>query len=383
MEKSPGANIIEHFKDLEDPRVERTKRHLLLDMMVITICAVLCGAEHWTQVETYGKAKLSWFKTFLSLPNGIPSHDTFGRVFAMLEPDQLTQCFTNWIRAVADITEGQVVAIDGKALRHSFDTAGGKAAIYMVSAWACANRLVLGQVKVDDKSNEITAIPRLLDILELAGCIVSIDAMGCQKAIAGAIVDKGADYVLSLKGNQGTFHDEVVQYFGWAESIDFKDIEYDYDEETDGNHGRVEVRRVWTTSNVDWFQDRHLWKGLKSIIMVERERIVFGRNPRESVERAYYISSLPGDCAKRLADAIRSHWGIENRLHWVLDVAFVEDQSRIRQGYAAQNMSVFRHIALNLLKHENTLKAGIKTKRLNAAWDHDYLLKVLAADLNF
>ena len=374
MKKVPVHTVFEYFGCMPDPRIDRTKDHKLLDIIVIAICAVICGADGWVGVEEFGKSKLDWFKQFLDLPNGIPSHDTFGRVFSRLDREKFAECFANWIAAVASLTAGEVVAIDGKTLRRSFDTASSKGAIHMVSAWACENGLVLGQVKTDEKSNEITAIPKLLDVLDISGCIVTIDAMGCQKKIAEKIIDEEGDYIFGLKGNQGTLNDDVRNFFQYAEGEKFKDIPHDYAETVDGDHGRIETRRVWCTSDTDWFQEKDLWKGLASFGMVESERIV---GDKTSIERRYFISSLAGDDAEQFGKAVRQHWQIENTLHWTLDLSFREDDSRIRSGSAAENMAVLRHIALNLLKKERSVKLGVKNKRLKAGWDDDYRLKVL------
>ncbi len=309
MKKVPVHTIFEYFGSMPDPRIDRTKDHKLLDIIVVAICAVICGADGWVGVEEFGKSKLDWFKQFLDLRHGIPSHDTFGRVFSRLDRERFAECFANWIAAVASLTAGEVVAIDGKTLRRSFDTASSKGAIHMVSAWACENGLVLGQVKTDEKSNEITAIPRLLDVLDISGCIVTIDAMGCQKKIAEKIVNKEGDYIFGLKGNQGTLNDDVREFFQYAEAEKFKDIPYDYAETVDGDHGRIETRRVWCTSDTDWFQEKDLWKGLASFGMVESERIV---GEKTSVERRYFISSLAGDDAEQFGKAVRQHWQIES-----------------------------------------------------------------------
>jgi predicted transposase YbfD/YdcC len=374
MKLKPRISIAEHFEDLEDPRIERSKEHLLIDILTIAILAVICGADGWVGIETYGRAKYKWLKTFLALPNGIPSHDTFSRVFARLDPEQLQACFLSWVRSVSRTSDGEVIAIDGKTVRRSYDEGKDKGAIHMVSAWASQNRLVLGQRKVDDKSNEITAIPELLKVLDLHGCIVSIDAMGTQKQIARQIIEQGGDYVLALKGNQGNLFEDVQQLFEWAQLQGFKDIEHDFYETLDAGHGRIEKRRCWTLGQVEGLIDADKWAQLASVTMVESLRQCEGETSREV---RYYISSLPPD-AKRLAESIRTHWSIENPLHWVLDVAFREDECRIRTGHAPENFTVLRHLALSALNQEKTAKVGIKNKRLRAGWDDDYLLKVLA-----
>jgi predicted transposase YbfD/YdcC len=367
------TSIAAHFAALPDPRVDRMKLHSLHDILVIAICAILCGADDWASIELFGKAKESWFRKFLDLPHGIPSHDTFGRVFAALDAEAFSKCFVSWIQAIAELSCGEVVAIDGKTLRRTFDRAAEKAAVHMVSAWASANRMVLGQVKTADKSNEITAIPKLLDMLALKGCIVTIDAMGCQKEIVAKIVEKEADYVLGLKGNQGTLHALVEAYFREALKADFAGVEYSYHETAERAHGRQEVRRIWCTSDLDWFERIDDWAKLRSIAMVERERVVAGQ---KSIEKSYYISSLIGRSAKRFGKATRDHWGVES-MHWTLDMAFREDESRMRMGNAAANLATMHHIALNLLKQEKTAKVGVKNKRLKAGWDESYLLKLL------
>ena len=379
MALSPGSPIITHFATLTDPRIDHTKRHHLLDILTIALCAILCGADEWVAMEQFGNAKREWFDTFLILPNGIPSHDTFGRVFAALDPDQFHACFLAWVQSTVTLTEGAVIACDGKTVRRSHDRGAGKTAIHMVSAWASANRLVLGQVAVAEKSNEITAIPALLDLLMLKGCIVTIDAMGCQTAIAQTIIDREADYVLALKENQEVVYHEVVHLFADAEATDFADYDHDAAETLDGGHGRVEVRRYWTISDPTTLA--HLdpdgaWAGLRGIGMVEAERREKGRAGKITRETRYYLTSL-GDAAT-FGRAVRSHSGIENGLHWVLDIAFREDESRARAGASAENLVVLRHLALNLLKQEQSAKVGIKNKRLKAGWDERYLLKVIA-----
>lgn len=367
----PALTIATYFEKLEDPRIERTRLHLLSDILTIAICAVICGADGWVEVEQYGVAKYPWLTTFLALPNGIPSHDTFGRVFARIDPVQFQHCFIRWMRTIYRVTNGEVVPIDGKTLRHSFDTELALSPIHMVSAWATKNRLVLGQLKVADKSNEITAIPELLKTLDIAGCIVTIDAMGCQKAIARQIIEQRGDYVLALKDNQGTLFDDVCALFD--RRIANNDADLDCYETYDENHGRSERRRYWTTSALDTLRTRASWRNLQTIGVVEAERCMNGKT---TTERRYYISSLPNN-AKVFGDAIRSHWEIENAVHWVLDIAFREDECRIRMGHGPENFAVLRHIALNLLRQETTLRGSIKSKRHRAGWDDSYLEKVL------
>lgn len=369
------ASITEHFSSLEDPRLERNKEHAMIDILSIAICAVICGADDFMAIERFGKSKQAWLGSFLKLPNGIPSHDTFNRVFSLISPKKFQACFTNWVQAIVPAVEADIVAIDGKTLRRSYDRQSNKAAIHMVSAWAAKNRVVLGQVKTQEKSNEITAIPELLQALEITGCMVTIDAMGCQKAIAKTIVDKGADYVLALKGNQDKLHREVEALFEQANEEGFDTIQADYYESRETNRGREEIRRHWTTHCLGQISNKAAWESLRVVGMVESQRCVDGET---TLEYRYYIASLEENNAERFADAVRSHWGIENSLHWVLDVAFREDDSRIRTGNGQENFALLRHIALNLLQQETSAKVGIKNKRLSAGWDDKYLAKVLS-----
>ena len=345
---------------------------------MITLCGVICGADDWVAIAEFGRAKRTWFRRFLALPHGIPSHDTFGRVFAALDPEAFKTAFLAWVATVADLLPGDVIAIDGKTLRRTFDTAADKGAIHMVSAWATAQGLCLGQVKTDAKSNEITAIPKLLQMLALTDRVVTIDAMGCQTTIAKAIHAKGGDYVLSLTGNQTRLHDDIRTFFLDAEAHAFADTPHTTAETVDGDHGRIEVRRAWATDDLAWLPARSRWPGLRSVLRVDRERTVGDRTTHET---RFFLSSLPPDAAT-LARVVRSHWAIENSLHWVLDVALRQDETRIRTGHAPENLAILHHIALNLLKQERTKKLGIKNKRLSAGWDHDYLLQVIMGAKN-
>ena len=374
MKRQSPNSIAEHFKHVVDPRIDRSKEHLLADILTISILAVICGADGWVAIASYGEAKVDWLRTFLALPNGIPSHDTFARVFARLDPEQLQSAFLSWVRSVSRVTSGEVIAIDGKTVRRSYDEGAGKGAIHMVSAWASQNRLVLGQRQVDAKSNEITAIPELLEVLDVRGCIVTIDAMGTQTAIAEQIVAQGADYVLSLKGNQGHLYEDVQQLFDWAHTQNFKAIDHDFYETVEAGHGRIEKRRCWSLGSVEHLVNANKWAQFTSVAMVESQRDSQGKVSREV---RYYISSLTPN-ARVLAEAIRTHWTVENPLHWVLDVAFREDDCRIRTGHAPENFTVLRHLALSALNQDDTLKMGIKNKRLRAGWDNEYLLKVVA-----
>ncbi len=319
-----NSSIQKHFSNITDPR-RYNKRHVLLDIITISICSVICSADTYEQIEEFGKAKYEWFNQFLELPHGIPSADTFERVFALINPTEFRDSFLNWVKAISELTKGQVIAIDGKTLRRSHDKSIGKKAIHMVSAWAAANGIVIGQKKTEEKSNEITAIPELLKLIEVEGCIVTIDAMGCQRNIAKTICDEKADYVLALKGNQSRLHDNVELFFQEQFQNDFKDTSFDYHETTDNDHGKMEIRRYWITSEIEWLQGKESWKNIKTIGMVQRERHF---ENTKSKETSYYINSIE-DNAKLFANAVRSHWSIENNLHWVLDIAFREDESRI------------------------------------------------------
>lgn len=371
------ASILEHFEGVRDPRLERRKLHTLLDIIAIAICAVICGADTWVDVELFGKSKEKWLRGFLELPHGIPSHDTFGRVFRRIDPIEFQTCFLEWVKAVSQATEGRVIAVDGKQLRRSHDKALGKDAIYMVSAWASEAQMVLAQRKVEEGSNEIAALPQLLALLELEGCIVTIDALGTQVKIAEIIVDKGGDYILPVKENQATLLEDIQDVFSQDQAYDFTDAPYDHARSVNKGHNRIETRECWCISDPDYLaclRDAHKWKGLSSLVMVRAERII---GQQREVKTRYYISSLHGSAAQFLS-LTRGHWDIENGLHWVLDIAFREDDCRVRKDNAPQNFAVLRHMALNLLKQEKTAKGGIKAKRLLCGWDELYLLKVLS-----
>jgi len=382
MNIHPQLSLLEHFKDLVDPRVNRTRDHELIDILIIAVCTLLCGGETFNDMEDFGKAKKDWFKTFLTLPNGIPSHDTFNRLFAALNPAEFLECFERWTQSLRQAVKREIVALDGKALRRALGA--DQCVKYIVSAWAESNGLTLGQLKVSEKSNEITAVPELLRALELSGCIVTLDAMGCQKKIAKEIVEADADYVLALKGNQETVHQEVKAFLDAtvSESQAWRlpgakpsaaAAQLAFLETVEKDHGRLETRRYYHSAQINWFADLAAWEGLRSVGMVEAVREM---GAKKTVERRYYLSSLSLDVAQ-FARAVRGHWGVENKLHWVLDVCFREDQSRARAGYAAENLATLRRLALNLLKRETTKKRGIKGKQLNAGWNHAYLLRLL------
>lgn len=377
MSIGPGS-ISEHFARLRDPRIDRTKDHPLINILVIALCGIICGADDWVEIEAFGKAKREWLSQHLDLSKGIPSHDTFGRVFARLNPEQFQEGFLSWMQAVSTLTSGQVIALDGKQLRGSGDGRLGQKAITMVSAYATQNHLVLAQTKVDEKSNEITALPKLLEILEIAGCIITIDAIGCQTAIAAQIVEQKADYVLALKANQGRLYEDTASFFAQARHTQFAGIAHDYHKTVEKGHGRIETRECWVIDPHLWpqhFCTLDDWAGLQAIACIRCQRRLLATNKIES-HTSYYITSLAPK-AKPILGAKRSHWGIENTLHWTLDISFAEDNNRVRIGAAPANLSTLRHIALNLLKHEKSAKASIKTKRLKCAWDENYLFKVL------
>ena len=378
MSNPPISSIEAHFESLPDPRRDDCRTpHKLLDIVVITICAVICGADNWVAVQSFGSAKYKWLAGFLELPKGIPSHDTFRRVFSALDAIKFEECFINWIRSAIEVTQGQVIAVDGKQLRRSYDTRNNKAAIHLVSAWACHQGVALGQIKVADKSNEIPAMPQLLELLDVSGCIVTLDAMGCQTDIAQTIVDSDADYVFALKANQGQLYEDVQLLFDGISTGEIRDIKVDSTQTIDGDHGRIETRTAYAIADsevISTLRSSENFVNLDSVVKVTAEREI---NQQVTTETRYYISSLPGDAAQ-LLEATRHHWRIENSCHWVLDVAFREDASRIRKDNSGENFAIVRRIALNLLKAEKSTKLGVANKRLKAAWDDNYLTTILA-----
>ncbi len=367
-----SASILEHFTSLVDPRIERRKRHALADIVLLTICAVVSGANGWEAIEEFGCEKLDWLRQFVPFKNGVPSHDCIANVIARLSPKGFQTCLLSWTQSIAEVTDGEVIAVDGKSARGSRDRRRGRQPLHMVSAWACNNRLVLGQEATSEKSNEVTAIPKLLELLELRGCLVTIDAMGCQTAIAAQIVAQGADYVLGLKGNQSTLQEAVEDYWSVAQQDDFAHVQADFTEELDKDHGRLDVRRYWITEDLRTLPNTARWSRLRSIGMVERTCISDGK---QSIERRYFISSIAAD-AIRFAQAVREHWGVENRLHWRLDVTFGDDASRIRKGQAPAIMTSVRHLCMNLFEQEGSA-FSLPKKRRKAAWNDDYRAKVV------
>lgn len=371
-----------YFEKVPDPRGQSNAQvHLLLDILTIALCAMLSGAETFVEMESFGREKQAWLKERLGLklPGGIPCHDTFGRLFARLDPHAFGAAMQTWTQALHHATRGQVIALDGKSVRRSFDTATGKGALHLVNAWASDSRLVLAQCAVDSKSNEITAIPTLLELLDIKGCIVTADALNSQKEIARQIVQRGADYVLALKDNHALLHQEVRDYFNWCQEQPggLVRLSESQAEQSHWGHGRYEVRRCFAiaATEQDWPHARRQWPGLKSLVLVESQRGT-GTGTGQGVQQRFYLSSLPCE-APPLLEAVRSHWGVENNVHWCLDVAFDEDGCRVRKDHAAQNLAVLRRLCLNLLRQETSDKRGLKARRLRAGWSNDYLLRVL------
>ena len=364
--------LIEHFETLTDPRVERTKRYPLKEIILLIIAGTVSGCDGWKSLKDFGEAKLDWLRKFLPYKDGIPVDDTLARVMRKIETKEFQACFIKWVQSVSEATSGDVVAIDGKTLRRSHNHRDGVPAIHMVSAWSSENGLVLGQEKTAEKSNEITAIPQLLDVLELKGCIVTIDAMGCQTAIAEKIIQKKADYILALKGNQGNLHAEVNDFFEIALAENFKQIEHDSYEEHDAGHGRIEHRQCWAiTPSAENFPSFKKWPNLKSLVMIKSYREFKDQLTNNTEDTRFYIASFEPN-AKKTLTAVRQHWGIENQLHWTLDMTFREDESRIRTEAAPENFAIMRHIALNLIKNDTSRKASVKRKRFMAALEDDF-----------
>jgi predicted transposase YbfD/YdcC len=370
-----NVSFLNHFEALTDPRIERSKEHLLIDIVAIAILAVISGADGWGAIELYGKAKYEWLKGFLELPNGIPSHDTFSRVFARIEPKQFQECFLSWVNSITKKLELEVIAIDGKTMKQSYDRNQSQKPLHIVSAWSASHQLVLGQKKVNKKSNELTAIPALLELLEMEESIITIDAMGCQKEIAALIIKKKGDYLLALKGNQNLIHKDVKKWFELAREEEFVGREHSYYQQIEGGHHRVEKRQIWTVavSELPPLHNQSLWTELKTVVMVVSERRLWNKT---TTEVRFYLSSLASN-AEKIAQAIRSHWGIENSLHWTLDVTFCEDKSRIRKDHSPENFALLRRLAVSLLKQEKGFKGSLKMKRYLAGMDNNYLVKIL------
>jgi len=367
-------NFITHFSVIEDPRIDRCKKHQLIDILFLSVCAVMSGAEGWEDIEDFGRAKLDWLQKYLAFSNGIPKHDTIARVLSRLNPEVIQRCFVSWVQDIAQQTKGDVIAIDGKSARRSFTTKERDNPLHMVSAWSCGNGIVLGQQKVDTKSNEITAIPRLLDLLDVKGCTVTLDAMGTQHKIAKQIVDKGADYVMALKGNQGQLNEDVQAWFHKAWRDNYQDIAHSIHEYTDAGHGRVEVRKCTQVEiKQSWLTDAKRWSHIKTVVCVESERHL---GDKVTTESRYYISSLALN-AERLNGIIRNHWRVENSLHWTLDMTFNEDNSRIRRGNAAEVMNAFRKMALNIVKQDTSRTASMKRKLKMAALEDEFRATLL------
>lgn len=374
-EMAAPLSLIEHFSDCKDPRRDLGKDHLLIDILVIVILAVICGANDFVGIAEYGVDKKVWLQTFLELPNGIPSHDTFGRVLARIKPSEFQRCFLNWVRAVAELTGGEIVAVDGKTPRRSHNRPLGQRAIELVSAWAQNNRLTLGQVKVAEHSNEITAVPELLRLLAIKGCIVTVDAINTQKNTVNQIREQEADYVSALKDNHEKMHEAVAELFESFEQDRTVNLPSSIHQTVEKDHGRIETRRYVSVAAVDWLPGKDEWRDLKSVGMVVATREI---NGEVTTAVRYYLSSL-AVCALTLAKAVRGHWSVENSCHWVLDVVFREDDSRVRIGHAAENLGLVRRLALSLLQQEKTAKIGVQNKRLKAARSEEYLLKVVNA----
>ena len=378
MSDPVNASIVDHFQALEDPRIERTKKHHLLDILVIALCTLLTGGDGFQDMELFGKSKHAWLQTFLALPHGIPSHDTFGRVFARLNPRRFQECFLSWTQAVARLTQGTLVSLDGKTVKASFDRATAASPLHMLSAWCSDNGgLVIGQTRTESKSNEITAIPDLLQLLAIQGCIVTIDAMGCQTAIAAQIQDQGGDYLLALKANhkkaykaiKAHFHQEIEHNLAWRNDANFFDA-------FDDTHGRTVRRRLWTITDLTGLPELAKWPGLQTVMVVETIRMAHQHAPVTSDYR-FYLASLVRS-ATTFVTMIRQHWDIENKLHWSLDVTFNEDRCRIRKDHAAENMVALRHVALNLLRQEPSRRISLRQKRLLCGLDENYLLTMLS-----
>lgn len=369
------ANLSHYFSEIKDPRVKRTKKHLLQDILVIAILAVIAGAEGWEDIENYGYAKQQWLSEFLELPHGIPSDDTFRRVFERINPIALSECLTKWVQQLIPSLEQKIVPIDGKCLRGSYDREQGIKALHLVTAWVAEQNLTLGQIKVEDHSNEITAIPALLELIDIQGAIITIDAMGTQTEIVRLIRDKKADYVLALKTNHPTLHQEVKNWFDKARTSNFEGINVSHDRRIEKGHHRTEKRLIWAVplSEFSGLYKQGQWSGLQTIVMVERTRHLWNKVTHEV---QFYLSSLPAD-AQNLGNAIRTHWGIENQVHWTLDVTFNEDNCRIRSGNSPRNLALLRRMALNALNQEKSLKRSLRQKMKRAAMNNDYMMTVL------